>query len=58
MGQRADAAEAKEENIQDKKWRPADQRARGRVKQIKTKEVKQEDTSKYGAELRFMGTRH
>ena len=42
------AAESKVESIQDMKWRPAIQRAGERVKQIKTRKVKQEDASKNG----------
>ena len=42
-------AETKEESIRDRKWRPVVGQTRGRVKQIKTKEMKQEDTSKNGA---------
>ena len=39
------AAESKEENIREIKWRPADRRTGGRAKQIKTRKVKQEDVS-------------
>ena len=42
------AAEPKEENIRETKWRPADRRAGGRVEQIKTRKVKQEDVSNIG----------
>ena len=45
------AAETKEENIRDVKWRPADRRAGGRAKWIKTEKVKQEDASKNGMEF-------
>ena len=47
------AAEAKEENIRDVKWRPAGRRTGGRAKRIKTKEVKQEDASKSGTRFRL-----
>ena len=41
-------AEPKEENIRETKWRPADRRAGGRVKRIKTRKVRQEDISDIG----------
>ena len=39
------AAETKEENIRDVKWRPADRRTGGRAERIRTRKVKQEDAS-------------
>ena len=39
------AAETKEENIRDMKWRPAGRRTDGRARRIKMKTVKQEDAS-------------
>ena len=44
------AAESKEENIRDMKWRPVDRRTGGRAERIRTRKVKQEDVSEIGTD--------
>ena len=47
------AADSKEENIREIKWRPADRRTSGRAKRIKMEKVKQEDVSIIGTGFRL-----